>query len=339
MFRFPSCPNRRKRWVAQVKRDCWEPTTASRICEAHFEETSFEQHRQDGLKKLRPDAVPTLFAYCPLPKHRLPPKKLAAASTLPRMRTAGVSSDRISSVQPRATSARAPEVAPLPSVTSEARSVLRKSCAFAYVVDTPLLTVHSGDTPSYTDGAGNAISACESLPLDNVQGGSAVQSWCTQESLASVYQDFDSDDTAVEDAAHISCLQTCGGFVIGVTPSPDIGTSALENEPECEGGEALSAHLFTTGSSTAENTSLIQRENAELRKKNADLTRKYKSLQKLHEKAKSQLRSVRKKLASAQQKLDALTTSSFPNKNQTTALLKKTTKGSKWSEKTVRVAD
>lgn len=33
MFRFPTSPNRRKRWIAQVKRDCWEPTTASRVCE------------------------------------------------------------------------------------------------------------------------------------------------------------------------------------------------------------------------------------------------------------------------------------------------------------------
>ncbi|KAK8756056.1 hypothetical protein V5799_001242 [Amblyomma americanum] len=75
MFRFPADSNRRKRWLAQVKRDCWEPTAASRICSAHFEETSFEQNRQNGLKKLRPDAVPTLFTYRAIPKHRKPPKK------------------------------------------------------------------------------------------------------------------------------------------------------------------------------------------------------------------------------------------------------------------------
>lgn len=66
--------------------------------------------------------------------------------------------------------------------------------------------------------------------------------------------------------------------------------------------------------------------------------RKYKSLQRLREKAKSQLKSVRKKLKSAQQKIHTLSTSSFLNKDQTTALTKKTTKGSKWSEKTIRVA-
>ncbi|XP_049519557.1 peroxynitrite isomerase THAP4-like [Dermacentor silvarum] len=63
MFRFPTSPSRRKRWLAQVKRDCWAPTTTSRVCYAHFEDSSFEQKRQDGLKKLRPDAVPTVFAF------------------------------------------------------------------------------------------------------------------------------------------------------------------------------------------------------------------------------------------------------------------------------------
>ncbi|KAH6946269.1 hypothetical protein HPB50_012561 [Hyalomma asiaticum] len=35
LFRFPSspsCPSRRKRWLAEVKRDSWEPTAASRVC-------------------------------------------------------------------------------------------------------------------------------------------------------------------------------------------------------------------------------------------------------------------------------------------------------------------
>ncbi|KAM7293615.1 uncharacterized protein ISCGN_023223 [Ixodes scapularis] len=75
MFRFPSSPTRKKRWLAQVKRDRWEPTAAARVCAAHFEDSSFEQNRQDGLKKLRPDAVPTLFPYRAIPKHRKAPKK------------------------------------------------------------------------------------------------------------------------------------------------------------------------------------------------------------------------------------------------------------------------
>lgn len=80
------------------------------------------------------------------------------------------------------------------------------------------------------------------------------QSSCTQESLASVHQHFDLDDTAVQNAAQISCLS--------VTPCPENGTSTLQNQPECEGGEALSAHFFTIRSSAAETTSLIRRENA-----------------------------------------------------------------------------
>ncbi|XP_077511756.1 THAP domain-containing protein 7-like [Amblyomma americanum] len=77
MYRFPASPNRRKRWLVQVKRDGWEPTAASRVCAAHFEDGSFEQNRLDGLKKLRPGAVPTLFPYRAAPKHRKSPRKRA----------------------------------------------------------------------------------------------------------------------------------------------------------------------------------------------------------------------------------------------------------------------
>ncbi|XP_077499842.1 THAP domain-containing protein 7-like [Amblyomma americanum] len=80
MYRFPASPNRRKRWLVQVKRDGWEPTAASRVCAAHFEDGSFEQSRLDGLKKLRPGAVPTLFPYRAAPKHRKSPRKRTCAS-------------------------------------------------------------------------------------------------------------------------------------------------------------------------------------------------------------------------------------------------------------------
>ncbi|KAH7968181.1 hypothetical protein HPB52_006432 [Rhipicephalus sanguineus] len=61
MFRFPANPGRRRLWLAQVKRDDWEPTSASRICSDHFKDSDYELRRQDGLKQLRPDAVPTVF--------------------------------------------------------------------------------------------------------------------------------------------------------------------------------------------------------------------------------------------------------------------------------------
>lgn len=62
-FRFPRDKERRKIWEVQVKRAFWEAKDTSKICELHFEPSQFEQHRVDGWKKLKQNAVPTLFAY------------------------------------------------------------------------------------------------------------------------------------------------------------------------------------------------------------------------------------------------------------------------------------
>jgi hypothetical protein len=35
-FRFPREENRRKNWIAALRRDKWTPTKWSRICSAHF---------------------------------------------------------------------------------------------------------------------------------------------------------------------------------------------------------------------------------------------------------------------------------------------------------------
>lgn len=75
LYRFPAQPNRRLLWIAQVKRANWEPTPTSYVCSAHFVESSFEQHRADGWRKLKPNAVPTVFPSKPSPKQRKPPKK------------------------------------------------------------------------------------------------------------------------------------------------------------------------------------------------------------------------------------------------------------------------
>ncbi|XP_064467904.1 E3 SUMO-protein ligase ZBED1-like isoform X2 [Ornithodoros turicata] len=61
LFRVPRETERRNKWCAQIKRDQWQPTRSSYVCSAHFEESAYEQHRADNWKKLRPDAVPTLF--------------------------------------------------------------------------------------------------------------------------------------------------------------------------------------------------------------------------------------------------------------------------------------
>lgn len=63
MFRFPRDNERRKIWEVQVKRAFWEAKDTSKICELHFEPSQYEQRRVDGWKKLKQNAIPTLFAY------------------------------------------------------------------------------------------------------------------------------------------------------------------------------------------------------------------------------------------------------------------------------------
>ncbi|XP_064457356.1 peroxynitrite isomerase THAP4-like isoform X1 [Ornithodoros turicata] len=76
MFRFPSDSHRRRLWLAKTKRGGdWEPTVKSQLCEAHFEDSQFEQHRADGWKKLKPNAVPTLFTHTKAKAKRRPQKK------------------------------------------------------------------------------------------------------------------------------------------------------------------------------------------------------------------------------------------------------------------------
>ncbi|XP_036143319.1 peroxynitrite isomerase THAP4-like [Monomorium pharaonis] len=61
LFRFP-VSDRRVKWVQNIRRgNNWTPTEASRLCEKHFENSQFERHRSDGLRKLKPNAIPTLF--------------------------------------------------------------------------------------------------------------------------------------------------------------------------------------------------------------------------------------------------------------------------------------
>ncbi|KAH7946795.1 hypothetical protein HPB52_004266 [Rhipicephalus sanguineus] len=79
MFRFPANPGRRRLWLAQVKRDDWEPTSASRICSDHFKDSDYELRRQNGLKKLRPDAVPTVFPVRVVALSKIDPSKYQGA--------------------------------------------------------------------------------------------------------------------------------------------------------------------------------------------------------------------------------------------------------------------
>ncbi|XP_062385638.1 uncharacterized protein LOC134072799 [Sardina pilchardus] len=60
---FPRDPTRRKRWEQGVRRKDWTPNNYSLLCEDHFEESQYESHRADGLRKLKPNAVPTKFVF------------------------------------------------------------------------------------------------------------------------------------------------------------------------------------------------------------------------------------------------------------------------------------
>ncbi|CAG9765718.1 unnamed protein product [Ceutorhynchus assimilis] len=63
MFCFPQEETRRKQWIHNVHRKNWNPTRSARLCELHFEASQFESHRLDGVKKIKPNAVPTLFSF------------------------------------------------------------------------------------------------------------------------------------------------------------------------------------------------------------------------------------------------------------------------------------
>uniref|UniRef100_A0A3Q3XKR2 THAP domain-containing protein 1 n=1 Tax=Mola mola TaxID=94237 RepID=A0A3Q3XKR2_MOLML len=64
LFRFPKDPVRKKKWVLNSRRD-FEPTPHSRLCQDHFEQSQFEEIARSsaGGKKLKPNAIPTLFSF------------------------------------------------------------------------------------------------------------------------------------------------------------------------------------------------------------------------------------------------------------------------------------
>ena len=66
-FHFPSSnynPELRKKWIVAVssgRRDGFNPTNTAVLCSIHFENTDFVDNFVGGRKKLKPEAVPTLF--------------------------------------------------------------------------------------------------------------------------------------------------------------------------------------------------------------------------------------------------------------------------------------
>ncbi|KAK3895316.1 hypothetical protein Pcinc_000961 [Petrolisthes cinctipes] len=65
LFRFPTDPSRRKEWQQRVNSDNpdknWIPGASAVLCQDHFEADQFEANRKDGWRKLKQNAVPTIF--------------------------------------------------------------------------------------------------------------------------------------------------------------------------------------------------------------------------------------------------------------------------------------
>ncbi|XP_042894535.1 THAP domain-containing protein 2, partial [Parasteatoda tepidariorum] len=79
VFSFPKNDALREKWIRAIKREHFSPTKHSKVCEKHFSEdlltTTSAYDKETGLlieaelkiKKLKPDAVPSLHPN--LPKH------------------------------------------------------------------------------------------------------------------------------------------------------------------------------------------------------------------------------------------------------------------------------
>ncbi|KAG8232003.1 hypothetical protein J437_LFUL010263 [Ladona fulva] len=65
--RFPSDAKRSIVWEKNLRRNHWIRKDWELLCECHFHFSQFEKVREDGAKKLRHNAVPTLF-----PTHTIP---------------------------------------------------------------------------------------------------------------------------------------------------------------------------------------------------------------------------------------------------------------------------
>ncbi|XP_069673191.1 uncharacterized protein [Periplaneta americana] len=65
-FRIPraeSDENRRNVWLARINRVNWTPTESSRLCDKHFTEDQFEKRCADSVRKLKPNAIPSVFEH------------------------------------------------------------------------------------------------------------------------------------------------------------------------------------------------------------------------------------------------------------------------------------
>ncbi|KAL4108053.1 hypothetical protein QTP88_018310 [Uroleucon formosanum] len=63
MFNYPTNEERRRRCLLNNRRDKFVPTKCSQLCEVqlYFQQSQFEKNHADGWKKLKLNAIPTLF--------------------------------------------------------------------------------------------------------------------------------------------------------------------------------------------------------------------------------------------------------------------------------------
>ncbi|XP_075729900.1 THAP domain-containing protein 1-like isoform X1 [Rhipicephalus microplus] len=68
---------RREQWLLNIGRKNFVPTKNSVVCELHFTEDQFEPRilKEFGKKKLKPNAIPTLFSHRPTVKQEKPPQQ------------------------------------------------------------------------------------------------------------------------------------------------------------------------------------------------------------------------------------------------------------------------
>ncbi|XP_069770951.1 THAP domain-containing protein 2-like, partial [Narcine bancroftii] len=71
--KFPSNPRRRMEWIQLVRRENFKPSKHTFLCSKHFEKTCFDRTGQT--RRLREDAIPTIFDFPPHIQKKLAGRK------------------------------------------------------------------------------------------------------------------------------------------------------------------------------------------------------------------------------------------------------------------------
>ena len=93
VFSFPDDKDILQKWIRAIPRDNWKPTINSGVCELHFEPDAIVVERADSnkrrekkknhlkLRRLKSDAVPTIFEGCPSYLSKRAPKRRSGGAT------------------------------------------------------------------------------------------------------------------------------------------------------------------------------------------------------------------------------------------------------------------